>query len=1007
MKYSLCVGLLFFALKSNGQIKEEITLNVQSIKIQQGLPNNNVNFCFQDKTGFIWIGTWTGLSKYNGYQFTHFFPNPNKADAIKVGHYISYLKISDSIYFLTTKLDGIQKLNVFTNQITRIKNSPNSPKTITQDNDGTFWIGTLADGFYHYMPHNNSFEHILFKPLAKDFGTNWNNNTVNSIAIDKKNDRNLWLGCRHGLVKYNKLSKHFYPYSITNSSSMHQFSLNNISSILLDNEGNIWAGKFFGGLGKLTIKTGQWEHFYYHPEAFKLKVLNTNIVGNLKFLNANTLSVSTSSGPMHFDIQSKTFTKFNLVNQDNKIVGDVIDYFIDKDNNQWFSNTYQNGIGVASKRLNSTKKIEFPKQYFMPDYYGSVIVDMFWSERYNRYFIVNTNHDGLLSYSKDFKLLDQITIPNNWQDKEPFPTAVAEDDNGNIWLTDITNQLIIYNPLTKKINNYYAKDFKTCSNILRGINNELYFQTEKGLYSYKNNIWQLVIESSKIDLVSNINAEIIYFIEGLDIYTFNVSKNIKTKLFTLPKFATEKGNYIQQIFKDKNHRLWIPLEFGGVYQFDLIGNKNKLMSFEDGLNNNSTREVKEDKNGKIFVICNGGLYYFNEEKKIFIDFDNLTHQKTNDWYEHGLFFTQNDELLVTKDNAFYIIDKNTVLKENNNLPVITDLYSQETHFIYGFNNIQIPNNQNDVKILFSNFDFASANEVIYEYQLEKINTNWIRLDKGINQISFANLSEGNYHFKVRLLGSKNHSSCYFTITAIWYKSKWFYIVSVCLLLGILIFVLNYFYTKKSKEKDLEKRVAELKLTALQSQLNPHFLFNCLTSISGLIKTKEYAKSEIILNDFAKLMRAILSNSSKDLIPLEEEINISKLYLDIEKIRKNNMFDYQLKINELVNTNTLVPPLILQPFLENSIKHGFGLKTNDNIGLITVEINQNSKQLEIKIIDNGIGVVEHKNTFNAHQSMGIEIQKERMLQYAKTHSLNIDIQTEFVKHKGATICIKIV
>jgi len=221
----------------------------------------------------------------------------------------------------------------------------------------------------------------------------------------------------------------------------------------------------------------------------------------------------------------------------------------------------------------------------------------------------------------------------------------------------------------------------------------------------------------------------------------------------------------------------------------------------------------------------------------------------------------------------------------------------------------------------------------------------------------------------------------------------------------VIALMIFFNRKKIEEKELQKRIAELKLVALQSQLNPHFLFNCLTSISGLIKTKAYDRAEKILIDFALLMRSILLNSNKDFISLEEELKISQLYLDIEKVRKNNAFDYEIYFSKNIYPKMFVPLLILQPFLENCIKHGFVRKTLDDKGLIEVKISKENHRQLIEIKDNGIGLVENKNPLNSHQSMGIEIQKERLQQYEQTHNLKFKITTKFVKNEGSIITIE--
>ncbi len=1006
---TLLVSLMvLWSFEASAQIEKEINLNVKNYFLQQGLPSNNINFTFQDYKGFIWIGTWTGLSKFNGYQFINFNPNPNDSTSFAVGQFNSYTKISDSIYLLTTRLDGILKLNVNTNEISRIRNSPKSANNITSDTDGTYWIGTLADGFYHYHPHKNKFYHYLFKKLTNNFSTDWDNNTVKTILVDTFNDSLIWLGCRTGLYKFNKYTHKLTTYRAYHKFPMQNFALNHINSLVMDSKGVIWAGKFFAGIGKLDPKTGEWQHYFSNPVAFNLKVLNTNIVTNLKFVDSQTLSISTSAGPMYFDLNRKTFTKVNLVNNGIPTKGDLIDWMIDRDGNQWFSNIFQNGLMVAFKRLNSTTKISLPQQKFQPDYYESVILDLYWSNNYRQYFLANSNHDGLLIYNKNFDLINQITLPSNWKDKEPFATSLAEDDNGIIWISDVTNQLIQYNPKTQKAENYFFDSFKYCSKVLCGTNNAVFFKTEKGLYQYQSKQLELIIADSSLDIVSNLSQNALYWVKDLDVYSTNLSSKKTNFLFKLPKFATTQQNYIQSIFADSKNRLWIPLEFGGVYQYDLSKKSLKLLSFQDGLNNNTTREIKSDKTGRLFLICNGGLFYFDEKKARFIDFDNLTHQKTNDWYEHCLFFSEDDELIVSKNDAIFLIDKNTVLEEKNRNPIITDFYSQETHYVSDLEQIIVPNNQNDVKIFFSNFDFSSPQEIIYEYKINELSKDFTRLEKGVNQVSLANLKAGNYNFQVRVLGTKQVSECKFSITTIWYKSNLFYGILIALIISITLVVLYYFSNKKNQEKELQKRIAELKLIVLKSQLNPHFLFNCLTSISALIKLKEYNKAEKILNDFAKLMRGILSSSSKDLITLEEEIKISKLYLEIEKVRKSDGFDFTLNINEEVNFQQLVPPLMLQPFLENSIKHGFVDKTIQDKGIIELEFYKEKANLIVKIRDNGIGINTQKIDPNLknHASMGINIQKERMLQYAQTHNLIISLNAKQLGDMGTEVVIMV-
>lgn len=1010
--------LLYLAIIVNtslfAQIKQEIELNTQYFNTKNGLPNSFINFTFQDKYGYIWIGTNAGLSKYNGYQFKNFLPDPNQDGNIQVGQYTSYLKISDTIYYLSTYSDGLIKLNIHTNRIEKIKNSPSSITYIIQDKDATFWIGTFSAGVYHYYPSKNKFVQTLLKPLVDELYDDLNNNTVSSIIKDTKNDSNLWLGTRIGLVSFNKISKKTEYHKVLHSNLAKEQALNRIISMCYDDNGNIWVGRLKGGgLGKFNIKNRTWTNFIFNEEDFNKKGFSSNSITNIYKYSNSKLILSTDLGLLSFELKNNEFIKFKLKN-DIEIFPSANHLLIDKDSNWWISHNYS-GLSFINPKLNAIKTIQLPPQKFKPDENKSLILDFYFSKKHQKYFMLNTNHDGLTIYDKAFKLIQQVTLPNYWEKFEPFPISLGEDDEGMIWINEYSDKLFVYNPFNNEVKNYENTQFTRCFQIYRSPNNILYFKTENGLYSLKNKIWKLEINAppwgekhvniAGMGWVSNVKDSFLFFEINDSVFRFDLKSKAKNYLFSLPNFATKNNNHIWQIYIDSKNRVWFPMELGGVYRYDLQSKKGMIYSGQKGLSSNTAHLVKEDKNGTVFLIGKNGLYYYNETQDRFIDFGNLSSNTSQTWFKECLFFTEKDELLLCKNDEFSLVNKNLILKQtNDNLPVITSIFGNSFCFFHEIDNIEIPNYENDLTIEISSFDYSNISEILYAYKLD--NNSWINLDKGLNKISLNNLSEGKHLIQFKILGSIKVSKCTIIIKEKWHKSKLFYWVVTLFLLVIAAYFLWFYLNRKNKEKELKTRIAELKLLALQSQLNPHFLFNCLTSISGLIKTKEYDKSELILNDFAKLMRSILTNSSKDLISLDEEIKISKLYLDIEQVRKNNNFEYEFKIGNLSLLDKKIPPLILQPFLENCIKHGFEMKSLEEKGLINIEINKKNQGLQIIISDNGIGVKENNQIIQNHQSMGIKIQKERLIQYSKTHNMSINIETEFIKNHGAEIKITI-
>jgi len=173
---------------------------------------------------------------------------------------------------------------------------------------------------------------------------------------------------------------------------------------------------------------------------------------------------------------------------------------------------------------------------------------------------------------------------------------------------------------------------------------------------------------------------------------------------------------------------------------------------------------------------------------------------------------------------------------------------------------------------------------------------------------------------------------------------------------------------------------KLRLTALRAQMNPHFIFNSLNSIRAFIISNETKKASDYLNKFARLIRFILHYSSKDTISLKEELEALALYVELEQMRFRDDFGFVLKIGSDVNTETLlVPPLILQPYVENAIVHGLAPKTGAKE--LLVEVSKNHTGLIFVIRDNGVGRSYSKNIHfiqnPQHKSVAMELTRKRI------------------------------
>ncbi len=237
---------------------------------------------------------------------------------------------------------------------------------------------------------------------------------------------------------------------------------------------------------------------------------------------------------------------------------------------------------------------------------------------------------------------------------------------------------------------------------------------------------------------------------------------------------------------------------------------------------------------------------------------------------------------------------------------------------------------------------------------------------------------------------------------------WFVVVGGLMLLGLIFVTYNRLQIKR--RLTLQKEVAEYEQKALHLQMNPHFVFNCLGSISSFIVQNGSDSAIKYLSKFSKLMRLTLEYSKGKLIPIDAEIESLQNYLELEQLRFNNKFEFTIHSSSSIEDDMALPPLLVQPFVENAILHGIVPK--DGNGRIEINFNVISNQLICTITDNGIGINQSKankeNSVKAHQSMALEITKKRleMMETTSMQKANVTID-EILNFYNQVIGTKVV
>ena len=215
-------------------------------------------------------------------------------------------------------------------------------------------------------------------------------------------------------------------------------------------------------------------------------------------------------------------------------------------------------------------------------------------------------------------------------------------------------------------------------------------------------------------------------------------------------------------------------------------------------------------------------------------------------------------------------------------------------------------------------------------------------------------------------------------------------VTGLIILGVLVIALFILFYRQTKLKS-ENRILNMYQKLLRTQMNPHFIFNALIAIQNyILKNKKFEASDY-LSQFASLMRTILESSREDFIPLDKEIELLKYYVSLQQLRFENSFQFDLHIDENIDIeNMKIPPMLIQPFLENAIEHGLR-KSNDENKVLSVQYSLSDKHLIIKITDNGIGIENSEdNSDKKHKSYAMKITQERLTNIDKIYNENIDI-----------------
>ncbi|MBI9039108.1 MAG: histidine kinase [Bacteroidales bacterium] len=1009
INFILFVSSFVFVTHIFSQELDNVTFNritTENVKIEKGLSQNSVFCILQDKLGYIWFGTWDGLNKYDGYKFYVY----NKTNGLSGQTINALYEDKKGIIWIGTD-KGLNKFNRKKQKFTHYLHNEENPQsivddnitTIAEDNDENLWIGTShglskfdkkTEGFQNYLnyPGDNRgirsnvinkmcFDENDFLWIATNYGLikfdknnnrptrfyhtsndtgSLNSNTI--LFVYNDNSNNLYVGTDNGLNRFNASQKTFSKVHYCCEDSIKS---NRITSVFEDNSGNLWVGTGENGIF-VREKNTNWFSHHINKNSDQ-KSLSNNMISCIYEDRTSTIWIGTLNGVNKIDEDKGEFRIYRqlLPNGDNQSVNYIRSIIEDEAEVYWLATLA--GINIVNLKTGENVIIQndpYNNNSLSENNIRSIIKD-----RNHNYWIA-TDHSGLDKFDRtnnEFThythgVLDTNCICDN------KTSCLIEDYLGNIWV-GTNDGLSRIDPETEEITNY--------------------FNDPKDNESLSHNFIRCFFEDSDSNLWIGTD-------DGLNKFARKDNKFITYKNDSLNPTSIS-DNRIFSIYEDKFGVLWIATVYGGLNKMDRETDEFKSYSKDKGLPHNLIYDILEDENNNLWISSNWGLSKFNTFYEKFINYDATDGLQGNEFNLGASLKSSNGIFLFGGTNGltYFIPEK---IKTNLNKPplVLTNfkIFNEEQgREIFNYDTIRLNYDDNFFSFEFSALDFSSPLKNSYKYKLENYDKNWVIRDANTRFAEYTKVSPGTYYFKVK--GSNNDgiwNESELIITVIikppWWTT-WFFRISFGVLMIVLIwFLINrrFKHVKSSHEVEkkvllFEKQLFDLEQKALRLQMNPHFIFNSLNSIQSFVIANDTKKAIFYLAKFSQLMRSILTNSSESVIPLKEEIKALKYYLDIEKLRFDDMFDYEIKIAKGIDDEFFeIPPMIVQPYVENAIIHG--LLHSKKEGFINIDFNlYDNNSILCTIKDNGIGR-EKSQEINEEsglkrKSRGMMITKQRL------------------------------
>ncbi len=1011
----------------------------ENIRVERGLSQNTVYTLLQDTDGFLWMGTWDGLNKFDGYNFTTY----NKENGLTNEAIRALYQHGDVIWVGTESgLNAISlkdgSVKQFFAQGDTASLSDNWINHITADHRGMLWIST-ARGLTELDPAHLTFRQVF----SRDYGNPIRSNYFNMLVQDK--NQNYWIATSHGLVFVDEktLQVTRYFHSPSDSTSLPD---NHVNCLLFDPQQRLWIGTK-NGIALFDAETQRFtvpkNRIFETMEAPQKEILALFYENETLWIGTNGAGLLLYQPTTNMVQRNVNVPNRNFSLSDNR----VFTVYRDRQGVIWVGSF--NGLN----RLNENAP-RFRTYRNHPDYPNSLSNNSVWAFAED----VNTNiwigtEDGISVLDRksgSYSFMKHIAGNPNSLSGNQIRTIRA-DSLGNMWIGTRYNGLNHYNTKTKtftRFRNNPRDGFSLPDDFVLSVATEklpvVWVGTDKGLgklntktglftnYLHQTGNPKSLPDNKIYDLLVDSKGRLwVCTADGLALY--NELTN-DFKVYRIPSLLDQNRLVIVNKFFSMREAgdgtFWIGTRSGGLVHFDADKESFKVFTDRDGLPNNVTYMALEDLRGDIWVTTNWGLTRFSTAGKVFTNYEVSDGLQSNEFNFNAGLRASNGELFFGGMNGFNAFFPEEI-KVNQLAPVIQitsfKLFGKpQTKKLNKGDTIVLKYDDNVFSFEFAALDFSNPTKIKYRYMLTAYDESWIDRDANQRYAEYAKVSPGTYTFKVIASNSdgfwnEEGVEVHLLIRSPWYGT-WLFRLLVMLTLVLLVYLIVFLRMRSVRKThevelkylDLEKQLFALEQKALQLQMNPHFLFNSLNSIQSFIVNNDINNAIYYLSKFSQLMRRTLANSRESYVPLRDEMQALQLYVEIEKLRFNDKFEYQITIDPEIDEGFVeIPPMIIQPYVENAIIHGLMHKTEK--GNLIIDLRLEGDNILFTIEDNGVGRERaaeiRRESGIERKSRGMMITGERLEilnQYTKdTYTVNVvDLFDEKGQAAGTRVLITI-